>query len=60
MRGQGYRILRFWNNEVLGNMDGVWQVIAAEINYTGSCDGTRHPDLPPQGGKGLTERRKES
>ena len=23
MRGQGYRIVRFWNNEVLGNIDGV-------------------------------------
>jgi len=55
MRGQGYRILRFWNNEVLGNMDGVWQVIAAEINHTGSCGGTPHPDLPPQGGKGLSQ-----
>ena len=57
MRGQGYRILRFWNNEVLGNMDGVWQVIAAEINNDGSCGGTPHPDLPPQGGKGLAEKR---
>src|SRR5689334_7677120 len=25
---RGYRVLRFWNNEVLGNMEGVWQVIA--------------------------------
>jgi very-short-patch-repair endonuclease len=32
MRGQGFRVLRFWNNEVLSNMDGVWQVIAAAIN----------------------------
>jgi very-short-patch-repair endonuclease len=22
MRGQGFRVLRFWNNEVLSNMDG--------------------------------------
>jgi very-short-patch-repair endonuclease len=55
MRGQGHRILRFWNNEVLGNMDGVWQVIAAELNHAGSCGGTPHPDLPPQGGKGLAQ-----
>jgi BirA family biotin operon repressor/biotin-[acetyl-CoA-carboxylase] ligase len=27
----GYRVIRFWNNEVLGNMDGVLQVIAQEI-----------------------------
>jgi len=25
----GYRIIRFWNNEVLGNTDGVLQVILA-------------------------------
>ena len=57
MRGQGYRILRFWNNEVLGNMDGVWRTIVAEINSQASCGVTPHPNLPPQGGKGLAERR---
>jgi very-short-patch-repair endonuclease len=31
MRGQGFRVLRFWNNDVLGNMDGVWDTIAAEL-----------------------------
>ena len=31
MRGQRYRVLRFWNNEVLGNMDGVCEAILAEI-----------------------------
>jgi very-short-patch-repair endonuclease len=31
MRGQGFRVLRFWNNDVLGNMDGVWETIAAEF-----------------------------
>ena len=54
MRGQGYRVLRFWNNDVLANMDGVWQMIVSEINSRTSCGGTPHPNLPPQGGKGLT------
>ncbi len=27
-----YRVLRFWNNEVLGNIDGVLEVIAAELS----------------------------
>ena len=27
----GYRVIRFWNNDVLQNNDGVLQVIAAEI-----------------------------
>lgn len=28
MRGQGYVILRFWNDEVLSNLDGVWRSIS--------------------------------
>jgi very-short-patch-repair endonuclease len=55
LRGQGYRVLRFWNNEVLSNMDGVWLAIVAEINHDVSCGGTPHPNLPPQRGKGPTE-----
>ncbi len=27
LMGLGYRVLRFWNNEVLGNLDGVLQTI---------------------------------
>ena len=27
LEARGYRVLRFWNNEVLGNIDGVLQVI---------------------------------
>ena len=25
--GHGYRVIRFWNNEVMGNIDGVLQVV---------------------------------
>jgi very-short-patch-repair endonuclease len=32
LRYQGYRVLRFWNNEVLANLDGVHQTIAAELD----------------------------
>ena len=28
----GYRVLRFWNNEVLNNMDMVMRVICDEVN----------------------------
>ena len=31
LRGEGYRILRFWNNEVLANIDGVHATIASEL-----------------------------
>jgi len=31
LQHEGYRILRFWNNEVLGNLDGVHEKIASEL-----------------------------
>ena len=31
LNGEGYRVLRFWNNEVLSNLDGVLTVIANAI-----------------------------
>ncbi|MEO0095910.1 MAG: DUF559 domain-containing protein, partial [candidate division WOR-3 bacterium] len=29
---QGYRVLRFWNNDVLRNIDGVMEVIISELS----------------------------
>jgi len=29
---EGYRVLRFWNNDVLANIDGVLEVILRAIN----------------------------
>jgi very-short-patch-repair endonuclease len=29
---EGYRVLRFWNNDVLGNLEGVLITIQAELN----------------------------
>jgi BirA family biotin operon repressor/biotin-[acetyl-CoA-carboxylase] ligase len=31
IEAHGYRVIRFWNNEVLGNIEGVLTVIAEEI-----------------------------
>ena len=31
MNAEGYRVVRFWNNEVLGNLEGVLQSIVAEV-----------------------------
>src|SRR2546423_12331258 len=31
LQSQGYRILRFWNNDVLKNIDGVMEAILAEM-----------------------------
>ncbi len=43
---EGYRVLRFWNNEVLGNPDGVWTMIDAALRE-------QHPTpAPPHQGEG--------
>jgi very-short-patch-repair endonuclease len=31
LEAQGYRVVRFWNNEVLENIEGVLQTIAANL-----------------------------
>ena len=45
----GYRVLRFWNHDVLGNLDGVLTEIQSALTPT--------PDPSPQGGgeRGVTE-----
>lgn len=32
LESQGFRALRFWNNEVIENMEGVWASIAAALS----------------------------
>jgi very-short-patch-repair endonuclease len=39
LEGKGYRVLRFWNNEILTNLEAVAQVIASELS-------TPHPAQP--------------
>jgi very-short-patch-repair endonuclease len=57
LRSQGYRILRFWNNDVLNNIDGVMEAIPAAMHQNEASP----PPLPPphrakrRGGRG-TER----
>lgn len=38
LEAHGYRVIRFWNNEVLTNTDGVLQVIAQEIRVARNSD----------------------
>jgi very-short-patch-repair endonuclease len=45
IEGEGYRVLRFWNNDVFGNMDGVLQTIAAALTAS-------PPPAPPASGRG--------
>jgi very-short-patch-repair endonuclease len=46
IESEGYRVLRFWNNDVLGNMEGVFEEILRAITTTPT------PDPSPQGGGG--------
>jgi very-short-patch-repair endonuclease len=45
----GYRVLRFWNNDVLGNLEGVLDEIQCALPPT--------PDPSPQGGGELRQRK---
>ncbi len=44
LASEGYRILRFWNNDVLSNIDGVLTEIERAIALTPT------PNPSPQGG----------
>ena len=47
LRRGGYRVLRFWNTDVLQNMEGVLAVVLSQLAR--ACP---HPGLPPQAGEG--------
>jgi len=34
LNGQGFRVIRFWNLDVLKNVEGVWESIAAALAET--------------------------
>ena len=42
----GYRVLRFWNNDVLENSEGVYGMIQIALSDS------PHPGLPPHAGEG--------
>ena len=51
LQARGYRVLRFWNNDVLGNIQGVMETIATAVREAGPP-----PRTPPRhashGGRG--------
>jgi len=53
LNSQGFAVLRFWNNDVIENMDGVLYRIAEALNRPASVVGTPHPDPLPQGERGI-------
>jgi very-short-patch-repair endonuclease len=53
---RGYRVLRFWNNDVLSNTEGVLEMIAAALSDAAvgrTRGGAPSPrPSPPEGGEG--------
>jgi very-short-patch-repair endonuclease len=49
LESQGYFVLRFWNNDVIENMDGVLQRILQELDKRASVARPPHPGPLPQG-----------
>jgi very-short-patch-repair endonuclease len=52
IEAEGYRVLRFWNHDVLGNLDGVLSEIQCALPPT--------PDPSPQGGGEPRQRAKRT
>jgi very-short-patch-repair endonuclease len=50
LSGQGFVVLRFWNNDVLNNIDGVMEVILKHLQ------GTPYLSPSPQGGRRRTKK----
>jgi adenine-specific DNA-methyltransferase len=51
LQSQGFAVLRFWNHEVLEDMEAVIEVIWNAVRA-----GSPHPNPPPQGGEGIILR----
>jgi very-short-patch-repair endonuclease len=50
LRSQGFLVLRFWNNEVLENTEGVLERILGELQALVGVT-PPHPSPPPPGGR---------
>ena len=47
LKDQGFRVLRFWNNEVLNNLDGVLEVIIKHLGPASTAPSPGHADARP-------------
>jgi very-short-patch-repair endonuclease len=52
LESKGYRVLRFWNNDILSNLDGVASVIAAALSTPHPARALRESPSP-SGGEGI-------
>ena len=49
LEGKGYRRLRFWNNDILENLDGVAQMIATAVSTPHPARAARESPSPSRG-----------
>ena len=52
LMAEGFRLLRFWNNDVLGNLDGVLTVMLEALGGERRSQEDPHPNPLPQAGEG--------
>ena len=52
LQREGWRVLRFWNNEILTNPQGVLRTIAETLGPP--LDQSPHPNPPPPAGEGVS------
>ena len=49
LESKGYRVLRFWNNEILNNLDGVAQAISSALSTPHPARASRESPSPSRG-----------
>jgi very-short-patch-repair endonuclease len=52
LKRQGYHILRFWNHEVVENIEGVIEAIRIRLNAVRAAQDSPSPNPLPQAGEG--------
>jgi very-short-patch-repair endonuclease len=52
LEGEGLKVLRFWNNDILNNMDGVLIVISEVLTARSPSPGAQSAPSSPQGERG--------
>lgn len=55
LESRGFRIIRFWNNDVLGNLEGVLEVILEALGGPRPAEDP-HPQPSPASGRGSMRR----
>jgi very-short-patch-repair endonuclease len=53
LRSRGYRVMRFWNNDILGDMDAVLTAILAELASPHPPTASRRVPPSPSRGEGV-------